>query len=325
MEIKSKLAESLADLMGRVFCFAEAEQGIERLFRDDRALDRALNFTGSFVTLGNVLGPTPRFDIAMWVGSDARIYPVCRSVRWDSDGTVGMANGRLSDSKSDGDAVERDLAEDLITGRVKHSEIRTVSLIREPLWDEAKWRGVAYAWDEDGKGCPVLALCFEDAKASEKIFALWRKEIGEVDAGEMLRVVLVRGICRENVHAYRVIVGINPGAACRESEARFAIIVSRLQTMQATTSRNVDAFLANYRSVGTYLLSRGVGGPGGGGVRILRENSLLKRELVVRDAWAIGKGDIDSAGVLASDNPLIPNDRLETPVQGLLRWKRGQR
>jgi hypothetical protein len=78
--------------------------------------------------------------------------------------------------------------------RVKHSEIRTVSLIRETLWEKAKWFGTAYVGAEDNSVPPLLLLMFRNREAARQIFHYWNLELGNRDTVERLRVSIVRGI-----------------------------------------------------------------------------------------------------------------------------------
>lgn len=57
-EIKEKLFELLVAILARVFLLPDPKKLTTKLFREERALERSINFTSSFVTLGNVLGHT---------------------------------------------------------------------------------------------------------------------------------------------------------------------------------------------------------------------------------------------------------------------------
>jgi hypothetical protein len=319
--IKNKLSEFLAYLMGRIFLFADGEQALVKLFRDDRALDRALNFTSSFVTLGNVLGDSPRTDITMWLDSAGRNYPVCRSEQWDAGMAVEAAGSRSVEAKRSSDTRKEHPVEAIKAGRIRHNDIQMVSLVRESLWEEAKWKGTAFSWTDNDATPPVLAPWFENAEAAKKIFAFWRKEIGEVDKQGLLRVAIIRGISRQNVNAYRVVLGVNPAATLRTSGAGFAVMVSRVNTMEASSSHHLDAFLANYKTAGAYWLGHCLGALGSPNPELVLDDAILKRELHLRNAWEIGKNDLDGIGVLPTDDPVIPADHPDAPVLELLRWK----
>lgn len=69
------------------------------------------------------------------------------------------------------------------------------------------------------------------------------------------------------------------------------MMVSRMQTMEASSDANLQRFLAAYQRAGTYLLLPAVlkdGQP-----ELLFEMAILKRKLVVRSAADIGKNDLE--------------------------------
>jgi hypothetical protein len=196
-----------------------------------------------------------------------------------------------------------------------------VSLIRESLWEEAKWRGTAFGWTDNEALPPVLAPWFEKAEAAKSIFAFWRREIGEVDRQELLRVAIIRGISRRNVNAYRVVLGANPAATLRTSAVGLAVVLSRINTMEPPSSHHLDAFLANYKTAGAYWLGYCLRAPGSPNPELILDSAILKRDLYLRNAWEIGKNDLDGVGVLPGDIPVIPADHPDAPVLELLRWK----
>jgi hypothetical protein len=319
--IKGKLSDFIAYIMGRTFLFVDGEQAIVKLFRDDRALERALNFTSSFVTLGNVLGDSPRTDITMWSDSSAHDYPLLRSRQWDAGTIAGGDGGRSVEAEGSNEPRRKDAIEAISAGNIRHTDIGMVSLIRESLWNEAKWKGTAFGWSENDAMPPVLGPWFENAEAAKRIFALWRTEIGRVDTQELLRVAVIRGISQENANAYRVVLGVNPAAAMHKSGGRLAIMVSRWNTMQPPSSGNLNAFLANYKAAGTYLLAHYVDSPESPGLELVLDDAISKRELHLREAWEIGRNDPESVGIMLSDHPIIPVDHPDAPVLELLRRK----
>ncbi len=48
----------------------------------------------------------------------------------------------------------------------------------------------------------------------------------------------------------------------------------------------------------------------------------MKRELYVREAWKIGRNDVDAVAIKEEDEPIIPSGQENPPVLELLRWKR---
>jgi hypothetical protein len=254
---QGKLHEQLfmlvATIFARIVVARDVPQVFEKLLRDERALDRSVNFTGSFVTLGNVLGPAPKNRLSLWPDQGCRDYQPKRLKAWDADApaVTDVAEPRIRPLiPGEGDPPESLLDPD----RVKHSEIRTVSLIRETLWEKAKWFGTAYAGAEDDSVPPFLLLMFRNRDAARQIFHYWNLELGNRDTEERLRVSIVRGINTAKPHFYRVVVGSNPAHEFRNPGIQYAVFVSRMSTMEPDSSVNLERFLTSYQKIGSYFL-----------------------------------------------------------------------
>jgi hypothetical protein len=92
--------------------------------------------------------------------------------------------------------------------------------------------------------------------------------------------------------------------------------------MTPASSQNLDAFLKAYSDVGAYYLAPAVVGHGGQYPEPIGESRILKRELIVREAWEIGRNDPDGAGILPGDDPIVPDGVSKAPVKELLDSKR---
>jgi hypothetical protein len=322
-QVRSTLLDLLACVLARVFIFANLEQDLIRLFGDDRAMERAVSFTSSFVTLGNVLGHSPRNDISRWCGPEMHDYPLTRAKAWDADVSP---RGENSDSKAQatpGDDIKKDIAEAIESGRIKHTQMEMVSLIRETLWNEAEWVGNAFSWTEGNNEPPVLAPVFNNAEAAAKIFSLWRSEIGESDKSNKLRVSIIRGISRTQPYSYRVVFGANPWQNSEATDIRFVVTMSRIQTMTPTSDSNLKLFLSNYSAKGVYYIAHAVHPDSNGQPELIFENAILKNNLNIRDAWEIGRNDLDSVAILPDDDPIIPAAKSSNaPVLEALQWKK---
>jgi hypothetical protein len=317
--VKSRLGELLAMIIARVFMFADFEQTLNKLFGDDRAMERAVGFTSSFVVLGNVLGKAPRTEMSRWSDPKAREYPLKRSKAWDADHPkIEMLDKRPETSKSR-QGSEEDIAAHIRLGRVKHSDVEAASPIRVRLWDEAGWVGNAFVYPP-GK-VPVFAPVFMNAGAAGKIFSGWRKDFGEVDLTDRLRVTVIRGIRKDRPYWYRVIFGGNPTISPGITDVRLQVIMARVHTMEPSSDDNLNAFLSSYEKMGRYTLAHCIR-DGDSEPVFVRENYIGKFDLHLRNAWEIGRNDLDSVGILPSDDPIIPDDQPDAPVIELLRLKR---
>jgi hypothetical protein len=317
--LKDKLIELLVNILARVFVVEASEQQLRKLIHDELALDRAIDFTSSFVTCGNVLGYTPKTTLDSWIEPDAHEYPVRRAEEWD-------AAERKTKGASTANRVARitkDEAEPpppLWQGRASHAEMETVSLIRMALWDRADWAGTAFLWEGENRTVPVLALMFGNKDAGAEIFAHWRNELGTVDKKERLRLTIIRGINKRNVHVYRVLVGINPEANLSGDKPKLLFMVNRTHTMEPSSDRNLSAFLANYNAVKAFIFAPAVLLNGSAEPELLLEKGILKRELHVRQAWEIGRNDMDTPGIRDDDEPIIPEGQVQAPVLEVIRW-----
>jgi hypothetical protein len=269
--------------------------------------------------LGNVLGRPPKTDVSAWSDPQAENYPLLRSAAWDaSERTAEAVGGVPLDllhaqvNQGSGERKTPDL------GRTKHSQMETVSLIREVLWDRAGWAAILFLGDEADSQLPALAPVFEHAEPAGEIFAQWRREIGDEDTREVLRIVIVRGIDKKKPHSYRVIIGAKPTVG----DWSLLILVSRVQTMEPSSGQNLERFLSSYQKAGAYHLIHAIIRHDRGPPEPVWGNCILKKELIVRDAWQIGRNDPDMVGISEDDDPIIPTEQANAPVLELLRWRR---
>lgn len=325
-QVKEQLFELLVNILAHVFFVGDIKEVVRKLFGDELALERSIDFTSSFVTLANVLGDDPKTQLAVWVHPDARRYPLKRREEWDtadklkkSEAASSEARPKLTMGEGEPPAELHDPA------RVKHTQMETVSLIRETLWARATWSGTAFSLSPGNAALPMMAPIFRDAVAAGQIFALWRKELGVEDTEERLRVTIVRGINKTNPYAYRLVIGSNPTLGFTREDIKFAVMVFRLNTMNPSTDRNLNGFLASYTALGSYILTHAVIQDEASRPVFIRDNYIIKRELYVRDGWQIGRNDVDSAGIKEEDDPIIPADQENAPVLELLKWKRAHR
>jgi hypothetical protein len=199
--------------------------------------------------------------------------------------------------------------------------METVSLIRERLWDRAGWSGTAFFLTAEDVEPPIIALLFKDQHAAAEIFAEWRKELGQQDRNERLRLTIVRGINRKRPLSYRVVIGTNPTKGAFREGVKY-LMISRLKTMDPSTDVNLNNFLASYKKFGFYALAHAILPDRTAAPDLRMKDYIVKRDLHVRQAWEIGPNDIDAMGVTEDDHPVIPGERLNAPVLELLRWRR---
>lgn len=324
-KLKDKLFNLLTSLFARIFLHQDIEQFATKLFRDELAIQRSMDFTGSFVALGNVLGDQPKTRVSAWANPGARDYPLKRIEVWDTtkpnQTSAGNKEKPLKFAVGKGDPP----AELFNASQTKHDQMETVSLIRIPLWDRARWSGTAFLLSPDYSSPPVLALIFRNAEAAGDIFADWRKELGSSDKDNKLRLTIIQGISKGHQYAYRVSIGTNPEVGLSRPDIKYAIMVSRGNTMYPSSDRNLTGFLTHYKKFGYYFLAHAVQAEGSQDLSPVYDNCIGKHQLSVRDAWTIGRNDPDCMGIRDDDDPIIPPQHKNAPVLEVLMWMRTRR
>ena len=323
--VRDKSIELLSSILGKVFLLPDFDAVLRRLFRDDLALERSVNFTSSFVTLGNVLGHSPKTRVSAWADPNAHDYPLLRSSEWDAAERAaaragGVLLGRSPDTSPKGGVAPGipDLS------RTKHTEMETVSLIRESLWERAGWSATLFLTTEGTAEPPALALVFKEAEPAREIFAQWREEVGPEDSKGALHVAIIRCIDKENPYSYRVVIGTNPHPGMVGDDRKLMFMLLRVNTMTPSSAENLERFLRSYKEAGAYFLMPGVMPDKTSNPEPVWDNCILKRDLVVKHAWQVGKNDIDSAGIRESDDPVMPAGVEAAPVLEVLESMRGR-
>lgn len=314
-ETQGKLADEVyaiaISVLARTIHFSDHETDLTTLFRDERVLDRAVSFTGTGIAVRNVLGEAPKFRITQWIRHSLTTYPLLRAEPWTP---------HLKQTQEQVSApISSDQAADTtgLWSDIRHDEMELLSPIRNVLWDKAGWSGCLYMWDGMDGVPPVMGLLFTDKEAGRNIFASWRTDFGEVDKERSLRITVVRGIDKQNPHKYRVLIGPSLNHL-RPSQVILAMY--RIHTVDATTSAHLDGFLSSYNRHKRFTLVPAFITQSGPDPDF--DVALELHEISVRNAWEIGRHDIESAGVLPEDDVIIPDGVCDPPVIELQAWKR---
>lgn len=320
-EAKRRLLDVVTSVICNCFYIGDSESLIERMFGDEKAVDRAVHFTSSFVVLGNALGNSPRNSITEWIQEGAPEVSLSRITRWD-EGCESSSEQTESDQQSVefGSGRPPDGFPNL--ERIKHSKMHSASLIRDPLWNRAKWAGLAVVVFEEPQAPPFLLPVFRDIDAARAIFEGLREDVGEADKEDRLRVTLVRGISRSNPHAYRVIFGTQLPKNMQSSKWQMVAIGARVHTMKPTSSQNFDMFMDRFTKLHAYGIAPCVADSKDQVKESMLDLHIRKWHLNVRDAWQIGLNDLDCVGILPDDDPIIPEGESAPPVTELLEFRR---
>ena len=317
---KERFAEVVAYTVG--YIVIPDMKRVEELFRDDAAIARAIDFTGSFQVLGNVLGKDRKRHTSCWATEDNQEYRVQRAREWDAE--YPSASQPPESFELEKPATPR-RAEAKFTERMqtaRHSQFKTYSLIRESLWNKAGWRGLGFVSAPDST--PILAIIFTERDPARQIFKLWEQELGKIDETESLRICIVQNIDRTHPFHYRVVLGSDINRVRLRTDTAAFAVTQRIHTCTPASGTNLDTFLTAYRDAGAYYVAPAVATADEQYPEPIGDFYILKRELIVRQAWEVGCNDPDSSGILPGDKPAIPGRVSDAPVTGLLKVKRAR-
>lgn len=323
VEVREAVFNAAVTIIAHIVMFRDLREDLEALFRDERVSERAVGFTSTFGTQANVLGVSPRTRLLSWISENASVYHLQREVPWKAE------DDAAEDDSSDSSASPRlmeggEAPRESIDASLSHSQMATVSLIRERLWNRAGWTGTEFLTHPFNEYPPVFGLIFRNPEAGIEIFQHWRKELGKVDVEEKIRIAVVRGIDKAHPHAYLVIVGSNPSGF--PSDKCFITFVNRVHRMDATTPDNLNRFLSAHSVVGALYLAPALAPHDSDATKapeVRMDLCIGVRHIHVRHAWEIGLNDIDSVAIHDDDDPVIPDDVESAPVTDLLRRRAG--
>lgn len=203
---------------------------------------------------------------------------------------------------------------------LKHSVYQTLSMVDVELWQEAGWEGVGVALQPDlPNSPPFLGLIFGNRDAGRRIFENWISDVGREDLNEKIRIVILTGVEKSNPNAYTLAVSSKIDKA-QFKEIDRIFVTSKMKTMENQDPRNLEnfgrAFAASRRYALVPVTLRDDDGPPDFHIDL----SILKREIVIREAWTIGLNDPDGMAVSPNIDPIIPEGQVNAPILELIEW-----
>ena len=163
-----------------------------------------------------------------------------------------------------------------------------------------------------------MGFMFGNKEVGQQIFDGWLQDFGSIDENSALRITLIRGINRNKPLAYRVVIAGN--IPSNFGSSKILTMLSRMMTMEPEKSGNMENFLRIFQNFQKFqlipaYLKNGVSEPDSA-------RAIEMTEIHVRDAWEIGRNDIDSMGIEPNDDIIIPDGIKDSPVADLLEHKR---
>lgn len=234
-QVHEAVVAVVARIVARGFHIDRLDETLPRLFGEEGALARASNFTGSFVTAGDLYDGLATGIDALLSGEEAAYPPTDMGPTWDDVPLSGPLHQGTADKDSTAGPPE--------LGSLRHDEMRVESVIDVPVWDRARWKGLGFFVDPQGP--PMVALLFTDPFAASTIWRQWRQKFGNEDAADQLRFSIVTDVDPRDRFTYRVVIGPAPEAAF-DGVAKVVFSIARVHEMNPPSDANLRAFRAEY-------------------------------------------------------------------------------
>lgn len=283
VEVQQALMELAGVTMASVCAMKDPKSTLERLYDDEAIMERIA-----------MISVSPNSYQRFFGGSISRLddrsvlvhsrFPMQAERPSIQRRKLVPLNNKNTDNEDAPDQRERGMA---ISG---HRDISVRSVIDIHLWNQAGWKGAAYlssTWNTP----PAIALLFTDKDAARKIFERWRERFGPVDKNEEIYVAIIRAISTEYPFHYKVMITSRPQDE-DVGAAKAFMVASRFQTMEPDSNLNLERFLADYGRTRAYALLPAIW-DGGEMPDLIFDQAILKRQLSIKSAKAIGPQDLE--------------------------------
>ena len=310
------LYKSMADIVSRTLVARDTSDWLEKVAGEERGVSRALSL-GDLLTLSrNFFGEERPVRLKDWQESEDQEYVVARKASWKKEDAT-TAEVRPQAAPKFGTGLPPGSLKD--RSRIKHTEHRVLSPIDIALWDRAGWRGTLFAWPV--RGLPLIGIGFDNEETGKVIFENWRKQVGDEDKNDVVRVAIIRGLSKSRPFEYAVVIGANVIHLKAFPENTFTL-VSRINRMSPGSDENINKFLQWFAQHKAFLLA-----PASlehSSRELFPELSIRKQQVAVRQAWQIGENDPDRCVLKEDDDPIVPDEVVDPPVYRALERIRSQ-
>jgi len=302
---------------------ANLDEWADTVLGEENGFSRAITFSNVPNMVSVFFGNSERLSIEQWIEENDVVYQVKSPVPWTPKIPTENHHDAEEPKPADGQPPEGLFDPE----RLRHSDYTIVSPIDVRKWDAAKWCAVFFMTMPGADVPPIMALTFEEREPAIAIFQGWRERFGEHDPENRLRISILTGVKLSNPHAYAVIVGPNI-KSIRGSQSNLFGFISRINVMTPKDSRNLDAFLSEYRRHKRFALTSAHLPDLFGTPEPMLDIVLGKYHLEVRPAWTVSENDPDNVALDLDDPPVIPVDEPNAPVlkalEQLARFRRKQ-
>lgn len=306
----------ISTIISMMFRYEEAIDKLEKMIKNDAALNRAYTFSNSIFFGMETLGKD-MFSYSVVLSNYDKLK-CCRT-----EPPFEKRSEIKKEKASEPEIVFQEPPEEFNLNSLSNENIYTDSLINISLWDQSGWSGILFMADIYGHSFPpILSLMFEK-DIGKKIFEEWKGEFGEFDTNDKIAIRIIKNIDKKHPYWYRVVVGTSNPVI--ESNAKLVVSPARIHTMMPDNDRNLVMFEAELKHTGSYEICPCFWRDKGNNPKICEELSIRKNgeSIVICDSSEIPENDIlFFNGILPTDSPLIPKGKEDAPILKIIERKK---
>ncbi len=260
---------------------------IEKKQNGERLMDRISILQRTEMALNNILGTSYKYTIEDWSRKTDKTYNYKREIN-------------SFEEKS----YNNDKQNTMVTYNI-NSDIN--------LWDNAKWKGCLFMFDQMFKEPAIFGLAFLNNNLGKQLVDEWKSTFN-------VKIIIIKGINKQHPTWYRVCV--MPTIPTKEPHnQRYLSIMQRCHTMTPDTNENLNKFETQYNQFGgCWLMSVSIKEDNSFEIPSSFEDAFKFTNIEFREAYLINSKDIARFALLQNDIPFIPEDRKnDAPVLNVLK------
>jgi hypothetical protein len=283
-EHQGKIHKFWAQVSGYVLatcCFIEDAEGFLKRLYTDEAVQHRMTMVALASTSYHRVVTRNISRIADWQDAIQKSYEL-RSERPALNlAPLTEEDDDKSKSQSDRPPMPKD-----------HRAYSVKSVIDIHAWDQAQWRGTAYAQVGPSKP-PYIAFLFENEEGGRKIFERWQERFGAQDKNEEIYLSIIRQLPEQSEHHYCILITSKLPETGSLKTDQVMTMASRSLTMMPDNGTNLERFLESYRHFGGFYILPALLGVSGI-PELVFDLAILKHDISVKFAEEVGEHDLES-------------------------------
>ena len=309
------LFKLLANILAVSFIYEDYEKTFKEIFKDDKSFERSLNHTNSLYNLNKIFGQEEDIDISN--------YSISRDKEWYRNIKKDSVEEETIDPFADKKDVIYDVPPNNPFENISHRNIYSSGMIKCNHWDIAKWKGVVYLGDVINKEFIKIGFLFENEEGAKKVFQDLIDNATKEDKNGKIVVSFIKGISKTNIYDYRVMITGKVKIPKDSSENIIINNATRFHQMNCTDDKNIrilESIINSEKDYKISLLPMII--HNNQEIKPLWEYEIILKNVTVKQAYEIGKDDLEAAVILRDDNPIIPPHIKNAPINELLELKK---